>query len=90
MGGKDVKTKHLDTKRYLYPPSKLSCPKFEFLLKVKVMESNPGYLLKSSLLYHPDLRILCNKIPNESFIKPVELLHTSPYLMIIVKDQVKS
>ena len=25
---------------------------FEFVLKVKVMGSNPGYLLKSFLLYH--------------------------------------
>ena len=34
----------------LYVSSKLSCLKFEFSLKVKVMRSNPGYLLKSSLL----------------------------------------
>ena len=30
--------------------SKLSSQLFEFLLKVKVMESNAGYLLKSFLL----------------------------------------
>ena len=35
----------------LYTSSKLSRPKFEFSLKVKVMGSNPGYLLKSFLLY---------------------------------------
>ena len=32
-------------------PLHLSCPLFEFSLKVKVMGSNPGYLLKSFLLY---------------------------------------
>ena len=35
----------------LYTSSKLSRPWFEFSLKVKVMGSNPGYLLKSFLLY---------------------------------------
>ena len=30
----------------------ISQPRFEFLLKVKVMGSNPSYLLKSFLLYH--------------------------------------
>jgi len=35
----------------LYTSSKLSRPYFEFSLKVKVMGSNPGYLLKSFLLY---------------------------------------
>ena len=34
----------------LYTSSKLSCPWFEFSLKMKVMESNPGYLLTSFLL----------------------------------------
>ena len=34
----------------LITSSKLSCQKFEFFLKVKVMGSNPGYLLKSFLL----------------------------------------
>ena len=34
----------------LYISSKLYRPKFEFSLKVKVMGSNPGYLLKSFLL----------------------------------------
>ena len=33
-------------------PLHLSRPLFEFLLKVKVMGSNPGYLLKSFLLYN--------------------------------------
>ena len=36
---------------HLYTSSKLSRQKFEFSLKVKVMGSNPGYLLKSFLLY---------------------------------------
>ena len=48
----------------LYASSKL-----EFSLKVKVMRSNPGYLLKSSLLYQPRFHkifehcfsSLCNK-----------------------------
>ena len=35
----------------LYTPSKLSCPSVEFSLKMKVMGSNPDYLLKSFLLY---------------------------------------
>ena len=35
----------------LYTPRKLSGQWFEFSLKVKVIGSNPGYLLKSSLLY---------------------------------------
>ena len=34
-----------------YTSSKLSRPYFEFLLKVKVMRSNAGYLLKSFLIY---------------------------------------
>ena len=34
----------------IYTSSKLSCPLFEFSLKVKVMGSNPGYFLKSLLL----------------------------------------
>jgi hypothetical protein len=34
-----------------YASSKLSRPLFEFFLKVKVMGLNPGYLLKSFLLY---------------------------------------
>ena len=33
----------------VYISSKLSRPQFEFLLKVKVMGLNPGYLLKSTL-----------------------------------------
>ena len=36
----------------LYTSSKLSCPKFEFSLKVKVIGLNLGYLLKSSLFYY--------------------------------------
>jgi hypothetical protein len=32
-------------------PSKLSRQKFEFSLKVKLMGTNPSYLLKSFLLY---------------------------------------
>ena len=35
----------------LYTWSKLSSPLFEFSLKVKVIRSNPGYLLKNFLLY---------------------------------------
>ena len=35
----------------LHTSSHVSRPKFEFALKVKVMGSNPGYLLKSFLLY---------------------------------------
>ena len=35
----------------LYTSSKLSSTQFEFSLKVKVMGSNPGYLLKYFLLY---------------------------------------
>ena len=35
----------------LYTSSKFSHPYFEFSLRVKVMGSNPGYLLKSFLLY---------------------------------------
>ena len=35
----------------LYTSSKLSCPEFEFSLKVKVIGLNTGYLLKSFLLY---------------------------------------
>ena len=35
----------------LITSSKLSCQLFEFSLKVKVMGSNAGYLLKSFLLY---------------------------------------
>ena len=35
----------------LYTSSKLSRPQFEFSLKVKVMGSNPGNLLKTFLLY---------------------------------------
>ena len=35
----------------LYNSSKLSRPKFEFSLKVKVIGLNPGYLLECSLLY---------------------------------------
>ena len=43
----------------LYTSSKLSRPKFDFTLKVKVMGSNPSYLLKSFLLYNnPDIRNL--------------------------------
>ena len=36
----------------LYTSGKLSHPLFEFSLKVKVMGSNPGYFLKSFLLYN--------------------------------------
>ena len=36
----------------LYNSSKLSRPQFDFSLKVKVMDSNPGNLLKSFLLYY--------------------------------------
>ncbi len=36
---------------FLLQVSKLSHQQFEFLLKVKVMGSNSGYLLKSFLLY---------------------------------------
>ena len=36
----------------LITSSKVSCPQFEFSLKVKVMQSNTGYFLKSFLLYH--------------------------------------
>ena len=39
----------------LYTSSKFSRPKFEFSLNVKVMGSNPGYLLKYFLLYCPKL-----------------------------------
>ena len=35
----------------LYNSSKLSRPQFDFSLKVKVMELNPGYLISSFLLY---------------------------------------
>ena len=35
----------------LYTSRKLSHPKFEFSLKVKVMKLNPGYLLRPFLLY---------------------------------------
>ena len=35
----------------LYTSSKLSCPYFEFSLKMKVMGLNSGYLLKSFLIY---------------------------------------
>ena len=35
----------------LITSSKLCSPEFEFSLKVKVMGLNPGYLLKSFLLY---------------------------------------
>ena len=35
----------------IYTSSKLSCQSFEFSLKMKVMELNPDYLLKSFLLY---------------------------------------
>ena len=38
---------------FLHISSKLSRPKFEFLLKVKVMGSNMDYLLKYFLLYSP-------------------------------------
>ena len=37
----------------LYTSSKLSQPYFEFSLKMKVVGSNSGYLLKSFLLYLP-------------------------------------
>ena len=36
---------------YFITSSKLSHQKFEFLLKMKVMGLNPGYLLKSFVLY---------------------------------------
>jgi len=36
----------------LYTSNKLSRPYFEYSLKVKVVGSNPGYLLKSFLLYN--------------------------------------
>ena len=45
-------------KHWIVTSSKLSCQKFEFSLKVKVIESNPDYLLKSFLLYK-----LENKVP---------------------------
>ena len=56
---RDVVNKHLNTKSLLtmqamfslYASSKLSCLRFKFLLKVKVIRSNPGYLSKSFLLY---------------------------------------
>ena len=35
----------------LYTSSKLFHPQFEFSLKIKVMGSNPGYLLEYFLLY---------------------------------------
>ena len=35
----------------LYTSNKLSCPFFELSLKMKVVGLNPGYLLKSFLLY---------------------------------------
>ena len=38
-------------KKRLYTSRKFSHPHFEFSPKVKVMGSNPGYLLKSFLLY---------------------------------------
>ena len=45
-----VVNKLLRTKSLLTTPSKFSLIWFEFSLKVKVIGSNPGYLLKSSLL----------------------------------------
>ena len=38
----------------LYTSNILSRPKFEFSLKVKVVRSNPGYLLKHFLFYLKD------------------------------------
>ena len=38
----------------LYNPTKLSCPYFEFSQKVKVMGLNPGYFLKSFLLWQEE------------------------------------
>ena len=45
-----VKIQIMDGKVCLITSSKLSRQLFEFSLKVKVMRSNPGYLLKSFLL----------------------------------------
>ena len=53
----------------LYTLSKLSSPKFEF--SPKVMESNPGYILKSLLLY-PDYFVY--KLTNFSHTAAGELL----------------
>ena len=52
----DVK-KFVDNAQQCFALSKLSRPKFEFSLKVKVMRSNPGYLLKSSLLYQNECTV---------------------------------
>ena len=63
MGGKGVKSKHcwfcqqsFENKKFVditqqYMPYYLSGQLFEFSLKLKVMGSNPGCLLKSFLLH---------------------------------------
>ena len=55
----------------LYPSSKLFHPYFEFAQKVKVMGSNPGYLLKSFLFF---LQIKDNLRNNINVLVPVKSL----------------
>ena len=55
---------------YLYTPSKLSHPYFKFSLKV--MKLNPGYLLRSFLLYHFVFKSLTKYfLALESFTKSI-------------------
>ena len=42
---------NFENKKFVDNNQKLSCPQFEFSLKMKVMGSNPCYLFKSFLLY---------------------------------------
>ena len=52
--------------------SKLSCQKFEFSLKAKVMGLNPGYLLKSFVLLY------LHKCPKEQYLKKKIYVSQSP------------
>ena len=62
-------------------------PKFEFSLKVKVMGSNPGYLLKSFLLYSQKIasKFLDKKKVNSGHCIEAHLAAGSSFPLEIVK-----
>jgi hypothetical protein len=66
--------------------TKLSCPEFEFSLKVKVMGLNPGYLFKSFLLYilAQLVEIIFLKILNEEPTLKVSAINSFQTFKILV------
>ena len=78
----------------LYHSSKLSRPYFEFSMKVRRMELNWSYLIKSSLLY---AEVKCDASGNQKLCQSLRIIYLLPltrfmiwFLMLIIFNTMNS